>query len=74
MFEKKEYMSKEEFAAEVKTSERFNNHTGDVDQKIEASFFNKKLEEIGWVRVVKHGDHIKVIGDAGLAEHFGLTA
>lgn len=74
MFEKKEYMSKEELTAEIKTSERFNNRTGDVDQKVEASFFNKKLEEIGWVRIVKRGDHIKVIGDAVLAEHFGLTA
>jgi len=74
MFTKKEYQSKGELTAEVTTSERFNNRTGDVDQKIEASFYNKKLEEIGWVRVVKHGDHTKILGDTDLAELFNLIA
>lgn len=75
MFNKKEYLSKGALTAEVTTSERLNSRTGDVDQKIEATFFGKKSEEIGWCRIIKRGIYgIRVSGDYGLADYFGLTA
>ena len=74
MFTKKEYLEKGNLIAEVSIEENVNIRTGDIDQTIEANFFNKKAKEVGWCRVFKRGQHIKPIGDINLANYFGLTS
>ena len=74
MFETRNFVTKQDLVAEVTTVETFNDHTGDVDQKITANVFDKHMRQIGWVEVKKYGNKCRVLGDEYFANLFSLKA
>ena len=67
-------ISCEGLTALVRVEETFNNHTGDVDQHLNAEFYSRNGNAISCAELFISGNKVRCLGDNKLAKKFQLLS